>query len=125
LATNLHDAGFASNGFGDQSIGHFGLIAVILTEVIFTAILVYVILSVTDSRNTTAFAPLVIGITLTIIHLVAIPISGASVNPARSIATALFGGPDALAQLVVFIIATLLGAVIAGLSYKVLFARDK
>jgi aquaporin Z len=125
LATDLHDAGFASNGFGDQSIGNFGLIAVILTEVIFTAILVYVVLSVTDSRNTTAFAPLVIGITLTIIHLVAIPISGASVNPARSIATALYGGPDALAQLVVFIIATLLGAAIAGLSYKVLFAREK
>jgi aquaporin Z len=124
LATSVHDSGFASNGFGDHSLGHFGLIAVILAEVVLTALFLYVILSVTDVRNTTVFAPLVIGLTLTVIHLIAIPISGASVNPARSIATALFGGIDALSQLVVFIIAPLIGAAIAGLTYKILFARE-
>jgi aquaporin Z len=124
LAKQLMDGGFASNGFGDHSLGHFGLVAVIITEVVLTAIFLYVILGVTDPRNSSAAAPIAIGFTLTVIHLIAIPISGASVNPARSIATAIYGGPDALAQLIVFILAPLLGAAIAGLTYKLMLARD-
>jgi aquaporin Z len=124
FARKAADSGFASNGFGEHSPGHFSLVAVIITEVVLTAVFLFVILSVTDLRNTTSLSPLVIGFTLTVIHLVAIPISNASVNPARSIATAIFGGPDALSQLVVFILAPLLGAAIAGVTYKLLFARD-
>lgn len=124
-AKEVAEGGFASNGFGDQSPAGFTLLAVIITEVVLTAVFLFVILSVTDVRNTTSLSPLVIGFTLTVIHLVAIPISNASVNPARSIATAIYGGPDALAQLVVFILAPALGAAIAGVTYKLLFARDK
>jgi aquaporin Z len=123
FAADAVAGGFASNGFGDQSPGHFGLLAVIITEVVLTAVFLFVILSVTDVRNTTVLSPLVIGLTLTVIHLIAIPISNASVNPARSIATAIYGGPDALAQLIVFILAPLLGAALAGVTYKLLFAR--
>ncbi len=118
------EGGFASNGFNELSPGGFSLLAVVITEVVLTAVFLYVILSVTDARNTTAITPLVVGLTLTVIHLVAIPISNASVNPARSIATAIYGGPEALAQLIVFIVAPLFGATIAGLSYRFLFARD-
>ena len=124
FASDAVKNGFASNGFGEHSPAGFSLTAVIITEVVLTAIFVYVILSVTELRNTTALTPLVIGLTLTVIHLVAIPISGASVNPARSIATAIFGGVDALAQLIVFILAPLIGAALAGLTYKLLFARE-
>jgi aquaporin Z len=124
FAKQSAEAGFASNGFGEHSPGGFGLIAVIITEVVLTAVFLYVILGVTDARNINTLAPLVIGLALAAIHLVAIPVSNASVNPARSIATAIFGGPDALAQLIVFILAPLLGAAIAGLSYKALFARE-
>ncbi len=125
FAKDVAENGFASNGFGDHSALQAGLIAVIITEVVLTAVFLFVILSVTDIRNTTTLSPLVIGLTLTVIHLVAIPIDNASVNPARSIATAIYGGPDALAQVIVFILAPLLGAAIAGLTYKLLFARDE
>lgn len=124
FAKESAEAGFASNGFGDHSPGGYGLIAVIITEVVLTAVFLYVILGVTDSRNVTVLAPLAIGLALAAIHLIAIPISNASVNPARSIATAIFGGPEALGQLIVFVLAPLLGAAIAGLSYKALFARS-
>ena len=112
-----------SNGFGDHSPAGYGLVAVILAEVVLTAIFLFVILGVTDRRAPSGFAPLAIGLTLTLIHLVAIPISNASVNPARSIATAVFGGGDSLAQLWVFIVAPIVGALIAGLAYRPLFDR--
>jgi len=124
FARDAAEGGFASNGFGEHSPAGFGLLAVIITEVVLTAVFLFVILSVTDVRNTTSLSPLVIGFTLVVIHLVAIPISNASVNPARSIATAIYGGPDALAQLIVFILAPALGAAIAGVTYSLLFARD-
>jgi aquaporin Z len=121
--TAAQAGGFASNGYGAHSPAGFGLLSVILIEVILTAVFLYVILAVTDERATPGFAPLTIGLTLTLIHLIAIPVSNASVNPARSIATAIYGGTDALAQLIVFIVAPLVGAVIAGLTYTVLFGR--
>jgi aquaporin Z len=116
-------SGFASNGYDAHSPAGFGLVSVIVAEIVLTALFLYVILGVTDRRAPTGFAPLAIGLTLTLIHLVAIPISNASVNPARSVATAIYGGPDALAQLWVFIAAPLIGGLIAGLSYRVLFDR--
>ncbi len=115
--------GAVSNGYGDHSPNHFNLVSVIIAEAVLTAVFLYVILGVTDRRAPTGFAPLAIGLTLTVIHLVLIPISNSSVNPARSIATAIYGGPDALIQLWVFIVAPIVGALIAGLTYRVLFDR--
>jgi aquaporin Z len=115
--------GFASNGFGDHSPGGFGLVSVIIAEVVLTAVFLYVILGVTDRRATSGFAPLAIGLTLTVIHLVAIPVSGASVNPARSIASAIYGGPDALGQVWVFIVAPIVGALVAGYTYRYMFDK--
>jgi aquaporin Z len=119
------DFGAVSNGFGDHSPSGFGLGAVIITEIVITCLFLWIILGVTapNAHATTGFAPLAIGLALTLFHLVAIPISNASLNPARSIATAVFGGPDALAQLWVFLVAPPVGALIAGFSWKYLFGR--
>ncbi len=119
------ESGFASNGFGEHSPGGFSLLAVIVAEVVLTAVFLYVILGVTDRRAASGFAPLAIGLTLTLLHLVAIPISNASFNPARSIATAIFAGGDALIQLWVFIVAPIVGAMIAGFTYSALFDSKK
>ncbi len=115
--------GFASNGFDSHSPAGFDLLSVVLVELILTALFLYVILSVTHRRAAAGFAPLAIGLALTLIHLVAIPISNASVNPARSIATAIYGGPAALGQLWVFIVVPILGALVAGYTYRFLFDR--
>jgi aquaporin Z len=116
------DRGFASNGWGTASPGGFGLGAAIVVEVLFTALFVVVILGVTHStRGNPGFAGLVIGLTLTLIHLATIPIDNTSVNPARSIATAVYGGGEALAQLWAFIVFPIVGALIAGLAYRALF----
>ena len=115
--------GGVSNGYDAHSPAGFGLLSVILAEVVATAVFLYVILGVTDRRAPSGFAPLTIGLTLTLLHLVTIPISNASLNPARSIATAIYGGPDALLQLWVFLVAPIVGALIAGLTYKALFDR--
>lgn len=112
------DSGFASNGFGDASPGGFGLGAVFLTEVILTGVFVALILSITAKPEYKAVAPLGIGLTLTLIHLISIPISNTSVNPARSIAAALYGGPAALSQLWVFLVAPLVGAAIARILHR-------
>jgi aquaporin Z len=119
------ESGFASNGFGEHSPGGFSLVAVIVAEVVLTAVFLYVILGVTDRRAASGFAPLAIGLTLTLLHLIAIPISNASFNPARSIATAIFAGGDALIQLWVFIVAPIVGALIAGFTYSALFDSKK
>lgn len=114
-------AGFASNGFGAQSPGGFGLGAAITAEILFTGVFVLVILGVTHATRGTPIAGLVIGLTLTLIHLASIPIDNTSVNPARSIATAIYGGGDALAQLWVFLVFPIVGALIAGFAHKALF----
>ena len=114
------DAGFASNGFGAHSPGGFGLGAVILAEIVLTAVFVGVILSVTSKSEYKSVAAIAIGLTLTLVHLISIPISNTSVNPARSIAAAVFAGPDALGQVWVFLLAPVLGAAIAGLASKTL-----
>lgn len=123
LLSDVTKSGFASNGYGAHSPAGFGLVAVIVTEVVLTAVFLYVILGVTDRRAPSGFAPLAIGLTLTLLHLVAIPVSNASFNPARSIATAIYGGPDALGQVWVFVVAPIVGALIAGFTYRFLFDR--
>lgn len=120
--TAASDAGFASNGFGDFSPGGFGIGGAIGVEILFTGIFLLVILGATHpTRGNPAFAGLVIGLTLALIHLVTIPIDNTSVNPARSIASAIFGGADPLAQLWVFIVFPIVGALLAGYGYKALF----
>ena len=114
------ESGFASNGWGELSPGGFGLGAVLLIEVVLTAVFVGVILSVTAKKEYAALAPLAIGLTLTLVHLVSIPVSNTSVNPARSIAAAVFAGPDALGQVWAFIVAPLVGAVVAGVAHRAL-----
>ena len=105
---------FAANGYGPLSMLQASLFSVFLIELVLTAFLVFVIMGVTHRRAPGGFAPLAIGLTLTAIHLMAIPISNASVNPARSLGTALFGGTTALSQLWVFWVAPIIGGVIGG-----------
>ncbi|WKG03358.1 aquaporin Z [Mycolicibacterium sp. HK-90] len=111
----------AANGYGEHSPGGYSLTAVLLAEVILTAVFLLVILGSTDDRAPKGFAGLSIGLTLTLIHLISIPISNTSVNPARSTAVAFFNGDGAPAQLWAFWLAPLVGAAVAGLAYPLLF----
>ena len=111
--------GFASNGFGDLSPGKYSMMAVLLCEVVMTAMFLFVIMGATDSRAPAGFAPIAIGLCLTLIHLVSIPVSNTSVNPARSTGVALFAQTGALGQLWLFWLAPLIGGVIGGVVYKV------
>jgi aquaporin Z len=109
--------GFASNGYGDHSPGGYSLGAGLLAEAVMTFAFLFVILGATDARAPAGFAPIAIGLCLTLIHLVSIPVTNTSVNPARSTGPALYVGGWALAQLWAFWIAPLVGAVAAGLAY--------
>lgn len=113
----------AANGFGDHSPGGYSLAAVIIAEIVLTGIFLLVILGSTDDRGTKGFAGLSIGLTLTLIHLISIPISNTSVNPARSTGVAFFNGDGAPGQLWVFWLAPFIGAAIAGIAYPYLFGR--
>jgi aquaporin Z len=117
-------SGFASNGYGDHSPNHYNLGAVILVEIVLTAIFLYVIIGATDVRAPAGFAGIAIGFTLVIIHLVAIPVSNTSVNPARSTGPAIIQHGWAAGQLWVFWLAPLVGAVIAGLSYHYIVGKN-
>jgi len=112
------ESGFASNGYGDHSPGGYSLLACLVTEVVLTAFFLYVILGSTDTRAPRGFAPIAIGLSLTLIHLVSIPVTNTSVNPARSIGPALFAGGDAISQLWLFIVAPIAGAAIAAVTYR-------
>ncbi|GAA1594242.1 MULTISPECIES: aquaporin Z [Kribbella] len=111
------DSGFASNGYGDRSPGGYSLLACALVEIVLTAFFLYVILGATDDRAPKGFAPIAIGLSLTLIHLVGIPVTNTSVNPARSLGVAWFAGGAALGQVWLFIVAPIVGAAIAGVSY--------
>lgn len=113
----------AANGFGEHSPTGYSLWAVIITEVVLTAVFLFIILGATEDRAPKGFAGLAIGFTLTLIHLVSIPISNTSVNPARSTGVAFFNGEGAPGQLWVFWLAPLAGAAIAGVVYPFLFGR--
>lgn len=109
---------FAANGYGEHSPGNYSLVAAILTEFVMTFMFLIVILGATDERAPKGFAGLAIGLALTLIHLVSIPVTNTSVNPARSISQALFVGDWALSQLWLFIVIPIAGAIAAGLVYK-------
>ncbi|MDQ6936519.1 MAG: aquaporin Z [Actinomycetota bacterium] len=111
------DTGFAANGYGDHSPGHYSLWAALIIEVLMTAFFLYIILGATDVRATAGFAPIAIGLGLTLIHLISIPIDNTSVNPARSIGPALYAGGWAIGQLWLFIVGPIAGAAIAGTTY--------
>src|ERR1700753_1726228 len=110
-------AGFASNGFGDHSPGKYSLVAALVCEVVMTFFFLIIILGSTDTRAPAGMAPLAIGLGLTLIHLISIPVTNTSVNPARSTGPALFVGGWALSQLWLFWIAPIVGAALAGLIY--------
>jgi aquaporin Z len=112
------DDGFAANGFGEHSPGGYSLTAALVAELVLTAGFLIVILGATDRRAAKGFAPLAIGLSLTLIHLVSIPVTNTSVNPARSTGPALFVGDWAVTQLWLFWLAPILGAAVAGLSYR-------
>ncbi|SDB88865.1 aquaporin Z [Raineyella antarctica] len=117
---NPVQSGFASNGFGDRSPDGYGMLAALVTEVVLTAVFVWVILGTTSKKAPAGFAPLAIGLTLTLIHLISIPVTNTSVNPARSLGVAWFAGTGAMSQVWLFIVAPLVGAAIAGFSYAAL-----
>ena len=117
-------SGFGSNGFGARSPDQYSLLAAGITEIVMTAFLVLTVLGATDVRAPVGFAGLAIGLVLTLIHLVSIPVDNTSVNPARSLGPALFAGMGAIEQLWLFIVAPLLGAVLAAYVYKLIGAPD-
>lgn len=119
-------SGFATNGYGDRSPGGYSLLSVLIVEVVLTAFFLYVILGASHKRAAAGFSGIAIGLALTLIHLVSIPVSNTSVNPARSIAVAPFSGNwDAMSQVWVFILAPIIGAVIAGLTYALILGSDE
>ena len=109
---------FASNGYGALSPGGYTVAAAFLCEVVLTAVFLIVIMGATHGRAPAGFAPIAIGLALTLIHLISIPVTNTSVNPARSTAVALFAGSGAISQLWLFWVAPILGAAIGGLAYK-------
>jgi aquaporin Z len=110
--------GFASNGYGELSPGKYNLTSVIITEVVFTFMFLFIILGATSKKAPAGFAGIAIGLGLTLIHLVTIPVSNTSVNPARSTAAALFADTAALSQLWVFWVAPIVGGILAGIVWK-------
>lgn len=112
--------GFASNGYGELSPGGFSMISVLIAEVVLTFGFLIVILGATHSKAPKGFAGIAIGLALTLIHLISIPVSNTSVNPARSTSQAIFAGGDYTGQLWLFWVAPIVGAIIAGLVYKAL-----
>ena len=116
--------GLASNGFADHSPGHYGMAAALVTELVMTAMFLFVIMGSTDKRAPAGFAPLAIGLALTLIHLISIPVTNTSVNPARSTGPAVFVQGWALSQLWLFWVAPLAGAAIGALVYKFVASED-
>jgi len=116
--------GFASNGYGEHSPGGYSLQAALLTEVVMTMMFLIVILGATDSRAPAGFAPIAIGLCLTLIHLISIPVTNTSVNPARSTGVALFVGDWATAQLWLFWVAPIVGAVLGAAVYRFIGGKD-
>ncbi|GAB2597616.1 aquaporin Z [Microlunatus antarcticus] len=124
-AGELRASGFATNGYGAHSPGGYGLGAALLTEIVMTAAFLYVILGATDDRTNKAFAPIAIGLALTLIHLISIPVTNTSVNPARSLGVAWYVGGAALGQVWLFVLAPLVGAALAGATYARVTGADR
>lgn len=117
-------AGFASNGYGTNSPGGYSLLAGFVAEVVLTAFFLIVIMGATDERAPKGFAPIAIGLCLTLIHLVCIPVTNTSVNPARSTGPAIFAGGWALQELWMFWVAPLIGGALGGAAYRMLFSAS-
>ena len=111
-------AGFASNGYAEHSPGGYSLTAALVTEIVMTFMFLMIILGSTDARAPQGFAPIAIGLGLTLIHLISIPVTNTSVNPARSTAVAIFQGDWAISQLWLFWLAPIIGAILAGIIYR-------
>jgi aquaporin Z len=118
-------AGFASNGYGEHSPGGYSLLAALVTEVVMTMMFLVVILGATDRRAPAGFAPIAIGLALTLIHLISIPVTNTSVNPARSTGVAVFAGGWAVAQLWLFWVAPIVGAVIGAQVYRFIGSEER
>ncbi len=116
--------GFASNGYGAHSPGGYSLLAALITEIVMTMFFLLVILGATDKRAPAGFAPIAIGLALTLIHLISIPVTNTSVNPARSTGVALFVGDWAVSQLWLFWIAPIIGAILGALAYRFIGSED-
>jgi aquaporin Z len=117
--------GFASNGYDARSPGGYSLLAALVCEVVMTAFFLIIIMGATDKRAPAGFAPIAIGLALTLIHLISIPVTNTSVNPARSTGVALFAGAPAMGQLWLFWVAPIVGAVIGAIGYRAIAAEDK
>ncbi|WP_027468258.1 aquaporin Z [Deefgea rivuli] len=117
--------GFASNGFDALSPGGYSMTAVLICEIVMTFMFLIIILGATDKRAPAGFAPIAIGFGLTLIHLISIPVSNTSVNPARSLAAAVFAQTGALSQVWLFWVAPLIGAALAGVVYKIMACEKK
>lgn len=117
-------SGFASNGFGEHSPGGYSMLSVMICEVVMTLFFLIIILGATDERAPKGFAPIAIGLGLTLIHLISIPVSNTSVNPARSTGPALFVGDWAVSQLWLFWVAPIVGAILAGFIYRYFRAAE-
>jgi aquaporin Z len=121
----LKDSGFAANGYGDHSPGNYALIACLVIEVVLTAVFLIVIMGATDKRAPKGFAGIAIGLALTLIHLISIPVTNTSVNPARSTGPALFVGDWALTQLWLFWLAPIVGGLIGAFIYQLMAGESK
>jgi aquaporin Z len=117
--------GFASNGYGAHSPGEYTMLAVLVTEVVMTMMFLIIILGATDSRAPAGFAPIAIGLGLTLIHLISIPVSNTSVNPARSTGVALYAGGWAVGQLWLFWVAPIVGAILGALIYRFIGGEEE
>ncbi len=117
-------AGFASNGYGSHSPGGYSLLAALVTEVVMTMMFLFIILGATDKRAPEGFAPLAIGLGLTLIHLISIPVTNTSVNPARSTGVSVFVGDWAISQLWLFWVAPLVGGLLGALIYRFIGKSD-
>ena len=116
--------GFATNGYAELSPGKYSLISALMIEIVMTAMFLIVIMGATDKRAPAGFAPIAIGLALTLIHLISIPVTNTSVNPARSTGVAIFAETAALSQLWLFWVAPIVGAIIGAIIYKILEKED-
>ncbi|WP_372377159.1 aquaporin Z [Vibrio natriegens] len=117
-------SGFAANGYGEHSPGQYSMLAALVTEIVMTMMFLIVIMGATDKRAPEGFGPIAIGLCLTLIHLISIPVTNTSVNPARSTAVAIYLGDWAISQLWLFWIAPIIGGVVGAIIYKNLLASD-
>jgi len=117
---NAAASGFASNGFGEHSPGGYSFLAALVCEIVMTAMFLIVIMGATDSRAPAGFAPIAIGLCLTLIHLISIPVTNTSVNPARSTGVAVFVGGWAVAQLWLFWVAPIVGGILGAVIYRII-----